>query len=60
MQFTFNSNDLAYCPAYMNENLIRVQEEIDLGKAEIVQRAENADGGRCTRPPSVFPYFIEG
>jgi hypothetical protein len=26
----------------MNENLIRVQEEVDLGKAGIVQLAENA------------------
>lgn len=26
----------------MNENLVRVQEEVDLGKAGIVQFAENA------------------
>ena len=31
----------------MNENLIRVQEEVDLGKAGIVQLAENAFESPC-------------
>ncbi len=42
MRVTVNSDDPAYFPGYMNENLIRVQEEVDLGKAGIVQLAENA------------------
>jgi len=29
-------------PRNMNENLIRVQEEVNLGKANLVQLAENA------------------
>jgi adenosine deaminase len=42
MRVTVNSDDPAYFPGYMNENLIRVQEEVDLGKAGVVQLAENA------------------
>ena len=42
MRVTVNSDDPAYFPGYMNENLIRVQEEVDLGKAGLVQLAENA------------------
>ena len=42
MRVTVNSDDPAYFPGYMNENLIRLQKEGDLGKAGIVQLAENA------------------
>jgi adenosine deaminase len=42
MRVTVNSDDPAYFPGYMNENLIRVQEEVDLDKAGVVQLAENA------------------
>jgi len=42
MRVMVNSDDPAYFPGYMNENLIRVQEEVDLGKAVIVQLDENA------------------
>ena len=42
MWVTVNSGDPAYFPGYMNENLIWVQEEVNLDKAEIVQLAENA------------------
>jgi adenine deaminase len=42
MRVTVNSDDPAYFPSYMNENLIRVQEEVDPGKAGIVQLTENA------------------
>ena len=42
MRVTVNSDDPAYFPGYMNENLIRLQKEVDLGKAGIVQLAENA------------------
>ncbi|HIF14610.1 MAG TPA: hypothetical protein EYQ86_04530, partial [Bacteroidetes bacterium] len=34
---TINSDDPAYFPGYMNENLLRVQEEVDLTKEEITQ-----------------------
>jgi adenosine deaminase len=42
MRITVNSDDPAYFPGYMNENLIRVQRDVGLGKAGLVQLAENA------------------
>jgi adenosine deaminase len=42
MRVTVNSDDPAYFPGYMTENLITVQEEVDLSKAELVQLARNA------------------
>jgi adenosine deaminase len=42
MRVTVNSDDPAYFPGYMNENLMRVQQDVDLGKAKLVQLAENA------------------
>ena len=45
MRVTINSDDPAYCSGYMNENLLRVQKDIDLGKAELVQLTENAFEG---------------
>ncbi len=39
---TINSDDPAYFPGYMNENLLRVQEEVDLNKDEITQLVRNA------------------
>ena len=42
LRVTVNSDDPAYFPGYMNENLIRVQKDVDLGKAGLVQLAENA------------------
>ena len=45
MRVTVNSDDPAYFPGYMNENLIRVQQDVDLSKTELVQLAENAFEG---------------
>ena len=45
MRVTVNSDDPAYFRRYMNENLIRVQQDVDLGKAGLVQLAENAFEG---------------
>jgi len=42
MRVTVNSDDPAYFPGYMTENLIAVQEEAGLSKAELVQLARNA------------------
>ena len=42
---TINSDDPAYFPGYMNENLLRVQEEVDLTKEEITQLVRNAFEG---------------
>jgi adenine deaminase len=53
LRVTVNSDDPAYFPGYMNENLYRVQKEVNLGKAGLVQLAENAFEGawlpRATR-----------
>lgn len=42
MRVTVNSDDPAYFPGYMTENLIAVQEEAALSKADLVQLARNA------------------
>ncbi len=39
---TVNSDDPAYFPGYMNENLIALQQAADLTRGEIVQLAKNA------------------
>ena len=39
---TINSDDPAYFPGYMNENLLAVQEAAQLGRDEIVRLAGNA------------------
>ena len=54
MRVTVNSDDPAYFPGYMNENLFRVQEEVDLDKAGIVKLAENASKViGCPVPPRI-------
>src|SRR5262245_35467985 len=45
LRVTVNSDDPAYFVGYMNENLLRVQQEVDLGKAGLVQLAQNAFEG---------------
>ena len=42
MLVTVNSDDPAYFPGYMTENLVRVQQEVDLTKADIAQLVRNA------------------
>ncbi len=42
LRVTVNSDDPAYFPGYMTENLIAVQGEADLSKGEILQLARNA------------------
>ena len=42
MRATVNSDDPAYFPGYMNENLIAVQEAVGLTRDEVVQLARNA------------------
>ena len=42
MRATVNSDDPAYFPGYMNENLIATQEAADLSRDQIVQLAVNA------------------
>jgi adenine deaminase len=42
MRVTVNSDDPAYFPGYMTENLIAVQEEADLSKTQLLQLARNS------------------
>ena len=42
MRVTVNSDDPAYFLTYMNENLVRVQEEVDLGRDHLLQLSRNA------------------
>ena len=42
MRVTVNSDDPAYFPGYMNENLVATQEAADLTRDQIVQLAVHA------------------
>ena len=42
MRVTVNSDDPAYFPGYMTENLIATQQGAQLGRNEIVQLTRNA------------------
>jgi adenosine deaminase len=42
MRVTVNSDDPAYFAGYMTENLLRVQQEVDLGKDQLRQLVANA------------------
>lgn len=59
MRVTVNSDDPAYFPGYMNENLIRVQKDADFGKAGLVQLAENAFEGAWLPRASKDRYIAE-
>ena len=59
MQVTVNSDDPAYFPGYMNENLIRVQQDVDLDKAGLVQLTENAFEGAWL-PRATKDRYIAG
>ena len=39
---TINSDDPAYFPGYMNENLLRAQQETGLNKDQVTQLVRNA------------------
>lgn len=49
MRATVNSDDPAYFPGYMNENLIATQEAAGLDRAQVVQLARNAFEGSWLR-----------
>jgi adenine deaminase len=59
MRVTVNSDDPAYFPGYMNENLLRVQQEVELGKAGLVQLAENAFEGAWLPRATKDRYLAE-
>jgi adenosine deaminase len=59
MRVTVNSDDPAYFPGYMNENLIAVQEETDLSKGDLVQLARNAFEGAWLPRASRDSYLAQ-
>jgi adenosine deaminase len=59
MRVTVNSDDPAYFPGYMNENLIRVQEEVNLGKDKLVQLARNPFEGAWLPRATKDRYLAE-
>jgi adenosine deaminase len=59
LRVTVNSDDPAYFPGYLNENLLRVQKEVDLGKAGLVQLTENAFEGAWLPRASKERYLAE-
>lgn len=59
MQVTVNSDDPAYFPGYMNENLIRVQQDVDLDKAGLVQLVKNAFEGAWLPRATKDRYIAE-
>jgi len=59
IRVTVNSDDPAYFPGYMNENLIRVQQDVDLSKAGLVQLAENAFEGAWVPRATKDRYIAE-
>jgi adenosine deaminase len=59
MRVTVNSDDPAYFSGYINENLIRVQQDRDLGKAGLVQLAENAFEGAWLPRATKDRYITE-
>ena len=59
VRVTINSDDPAYFPGYMNENLMRVHEEAGLGKAELRQLAENAFASAWLPPARTEAYLAE-
>jgi adenine deaminase len=59
LRVTVNSDDPAYLPGYMNENLLWVQQEVDLGKAGLVQLAENAFEGAWLPRATKDRYLAE-
>jgi adenine deaminase len=42
MRVTINSDDPAYFPGYMNENLLAVHAAVDLTRDEVIQLGRNA------------------
>jgi adenosine deaminase len=59
MRATVNSDDPAYFAAYMNENLIRTQKDVDFGPKELKQLAANAFRSAWMPPAMAEAYLAE-
>jgi adenine deaminase len=58
VRVTVNSDDPAYFTAYVLENLVTVQQELDLSRAELVMLQRNAIEASWA-PPAVRQEFLE-
>jgi adenosine deaminase len=59
MRVTVNSDDPAYFPGYMNENLLRAQAEAALDKTQLLTLAENAFRSAWIPPLQSAAYLAE-
>jgi adenosine deaminase len=59
MRVTVNSDDPAYFPGYMTENLMRAQSDAGLDRNEIRRLAENAFSGAWLPPARTEAYLAE-
>jgi adenosine deaminase len=59
MRVTVNSDDPAYFAAYITENLVRVEKDVELSKDELVQLCENAFRSAWLPPARAEAYVAD-
>ena len=59
LKVTVNSDDPAYFPGYMNENLIATQQAVDLSREQMLQLAVNAIEGSWLSQDERAPYLAD-
>jgi len=59
MRVTVNSDDPAYFAAYMTENLVRVEKDVELSKGDLRQLCENAFRSAWLPPARSEAYIAE-
>ena len=59
LKVTVNSDDPAYFPGYMNENLIATQQAVNLSREQMLQLAINAIEGSWLSQDERAPYLAE-
>jgi adenosine deaminase len=59
LKVTVNSDDPAYFPGYMNENLIATQQAVNLSREQMLQLAVNAIEGSWLSQDERVPYLAE-
>jgi adenosine deaminase len=59
LKVTVNSDDPAYFPGYMNENLIATQQAVNLSREQMLQLAVNAIEGSWLSQDERAPYLAE-
>ncbi|MBT4395409.1 MAG: adenosine deaminase, partial [Acidiferrobacteraceae bacterium] len=59
LKVTVNSDDPAYFPGYMNENLIATQQAVNLSREQMLQLAVNAIEGSWLSQDERAPYLAD-